>query len=262
MFFTLSKLFWFVVNPGNLLLLALVVGAVLSYRKAGVWLLRICTVAALFFAIVPVGAMINQHLENRFPADPKLPDKVDGIVILGGVLDPALSGERKKPQIGSAVERLIEGAQLAQRYPQAKVIFSGGSGNVFNPETREARFAPPLFAQLGLGDGRVVYDENARNTAENAIYSKALAKPAPGESWILVTSAFHMPRAVGVFRKAGWKVIPYPVDFSFGVNAKPGLMFNLVAGLANLNGALHEIIGLTAYWLTGKTDAWYPAPAQ
>jgi uncharacterized SAM-binding protein YcdF (DUF218 family) len=264
MFFTLSKLFWFVINPANMILVALSAGVVLSFgrfRKTGIWLLRIAAAAALVIAIVPFGTYVNRQLENRFPADPVLPEKIAGIVILGGVIDPTLSRQRGRPQIGGAVERLTVGAALAHRFPDAKVIYTGGSGDLFNPEAREAPFAAPLFTQLGLGLGRVIYEDQARNTFENATRSKAIANPAPGENWILVTSAFHMPRAVGVFRKADWPVIPYPVDFDAAADAMPQFRFSLVGGFSSLNAALREVIGLAAYRLTGKTDAWFPAPA-
>lgn len=265
MFFALSKLLWFLVNPGNLLMLALLASAGLSFtrrRTAAIWLLRAIALVTLFLAVVPLGAIMRQNLESRFPVGDGLPGDIAGIVILGGVINPRLSAESGIPQLNGSAERLTVGAALARRYPAAKVIFSGGSGDLFNPDVREAHYVAPVFTQLGLKADRVIYEDRARNTAENAYYAKEIANPAPGDNWILVTSAFHMPRAVGVFRKAGWDIIPYPVDFNASRNQLPDLTFNLVGGLSGFAGALHEFIGLTAYWITGRTDAWYPAPTK
>jgi uncharacterized SAM-binding protein YcdF (DUF218 family) len=263
MFFTLSKVLWAVFNPGNLLVLALLVAAFMSFgrrRNAALWVFRVAAVAMAFITVVPIGSTLCQHLENRFPADPNLPADIAGIVILGGAVAPAVSGGRSKLMYGSAIERLTVGAELAQRFPSSKVVFSGGSGSLFNPEAREAHIVQPIFSQLGIEAGRIIYEDRARNTAENAQFAKAAAKPAAGENWVLVTSASHMPRAVGVFRKAGWPVIPYPVDYEVGTKELPSLMLDFVGGLSTLKAALHEFAGLTAYWVTGRTDQWYPAP--
>jgi uncharacterized SAM-binding protein YcdF (DUF218 family) len=265
MFFTLSKVLWFLVSPDTLLLLALLLAALLSFTKKAAWsrfLLRLIAIAALLVATVPIGSYGVFRLENRFPANPALPAKVDGILVLGGVISAPLSAERQSPQLGGAVERITEAARLAQQYPYAKVIFSGGSGDPFNPEQREAHYAPPLFRQLGLPDGRVTYDDSARNTAENAAIMRDIAKPGSDENWVLVTSAFHMPRAVGTFRQAGWRVIPFPVDFSTGRTFQWQPTFSLRGGLSNLDGALHEFIGLWVYHLTGRSDSWFPGPAS
>lgn len=265
MFFTLSKVLWAVFNPGNLLVLALLAATFMSFgrrRHVALWVMRIAAVAMAFIAVVPVGNTLRQHLESRFPADPKLPADIAGIVILGGAVAPAVSGGRGKLMYGSAIERLTVGAELAHRFPGSKVVFSGGSGSLFNTETREAHIVQPIFKELGVEAGRIIYEDRARNTAENAKFAKAAAKPAAGENWVLVTSAFHMPRAVGVFRKAGWPVIPYPVDYEVGTKEPPPLMLDFVRGLSTLKAALHEFAGLTAYWVTGRTDQWYPAPKE
>ena len=182
------------------------------------------------------------------------------LIVLGGVLSPSLSAHRGEPQFGTAVERIIEGAALARRFPDAKVIFSGGSGDLFDPEAREAHHAKSVFQALGVSPARIVFEDRARNTYENAFYAKQIAKPGKGTAWILVTSAFHMPRAMGVFRKADWQMIPYPVDYTTRKSYSPALTFNLFGGIDRLASGLHEFIGLTAYWFKGYTDTLYPAP--
>jgi uncharacterized SAM-binding protein YcdF (DUF218 family) len=126
---------------------------------------------------------------------------------------------------------------------------------------KESDFAPGLMAELGIDPARVIFERDSRNTYENALYTKRLAEPGPDEVWLLVTSAFHMPRAVGVFRQAGWRVVPYPVDYQSGGLDHAGLGFDLVGGLDLIDLAVHEWLGLGAYRAFGWTDALYPGPA-
>ena len=153
-------------------------------------------------------------------------------------------------------------AALAEKYPRAKLVFSGGSGSLFYQYLKEADAVKPLLRQLGIDLKRMIFEKKSRNTAENAAFSYRLAKPEKGQVWILVTSAFHMPRAVGSFRKAGWEVIPYPVDYMTKEEADFPLQFNFANGLGSLGGALHEFLGLLFYWLDGKTDQMFPGPRQ
>lgn len=265
MFFSLSKIFWYVAEPGNLLLIFLLIGVALlwiGWRRAGLWLVTLAVLAGLFLAVVPIGPTLRAALENRFPAPKTLPEKVDGVVVLGGVIDQFVSEARKQTSINGAVERLTEFAALAKRYPQARLIFTGGSGVLGSQGLKEAHYVGPFLASLGLNPARVMFEDQSRNTAENARLSKDLAVPKPGEKWILITSAFHMPRAVGSFRKMGWSVIPYPVDYSTLGKGTAGFSFSLTGGLSSANRSIHEWVGLLFYKLTGRTNEIYPAPSQ
>lgn len=265
MFFALSKILWFFVNPGNVLLLFLVLGVLLlwtRWRRLGRGLVGTVAAAGLFLAVVPVGSWMFGVLENRFPPLSELPVRVDGIVVAGGVIDPVMSKDRGQAAVNGAVERILEMAKLAERYPRAKMVFSGGSGNLLNQELKEAPLVAPLLRRLGVDPGRVIFEDQSRNTVENAVFSRRLAKPKPGETWLLITSAFHMPRTVGSFRQAGWRVTPYPVDYrTRGQGALP-FRFNFIGGVASLNSALHEYLGLLFYWITGKTNELFPGPEQ
>ena len=263
MFFTLSKILWFVADPGNLLLIALVTGVALlatRWRRGGQRLLAVVAVAAVFVAVVPSGRWLVGVLEDRFPAMDEPPARVDGIVVLGGFVDPVLSAARGRAAIGGAVERLFAMAALAKRYPRAKLIFSGGSGSLIHQDKKEAHLIGPLLLELGVDPARVMFEDASRNTAENAEFSRRLAQPKSGETWLLVTSAFHMPRAVGCFRRAGWNVVPYPVDHVTAGESELPIQFDFASGLRALSAAVHEFLGLFFYWLGGKTDALLPAP--
>ncbi len=263
MFFFLSKVFWAVAAPGNLLLILLCagVGLLLAGRaQAGLWLTAAATAALLVVAVVPVGAWLMAPLEDRFARPDPLPARVDGIIVLGGMVDPGLSRRRGDPALNGAVERLIEFFALARRHPKARLVFTGGSGSLLEQQYREAAVARDVATRLGLPADRVVWERESRNTWENAVESRALVDPQPGETWLLVTSAFHMPRAVGVFRAAGWPVVPYPTDYRIDPadRRRPG--FDLTEGLSALNAATREWIGLVVYALTGRSSAILPAP--
>ncbi len=263
MFFSVSKILWFFANPGNLLLIGLCLGVVflwLGWRRAGRWLVTLSCVVGLTLAVVPVGKWMKRGLEDRFPQVSDLPSTVDGIIIAGGVVDPVMSKDRGQISIGSAVERITEGAALSRRYPHAKVVYTGGSGSLFFQEWKEAQVVAPLFQQLGVVSERIIFEDQSRNTFENAIFSKRIARPKDGETWLLVTSAFHMPRAVGSFRQAGWKIIPFPVDYSTRKDLNPPFHFNFTSGVGSFSWVLHEYLGLFFYWYDGKTDELFPGP--
>jgi len=263
MFFILSKVLWILADPGNLLLILLVIGTVLlwsPWRRAGRRLVSVTALVLLALAVFPVGANVFQSLENRFPPPTQLPDHVGGIVVLGGMIDQTVSVARGQPSINGAAERLTEFAVLARRYPDAKLIFSGGSGKLMAQDLKEADAVKPFLEALGMDMSRIVFEDESRNTHENAVYSKQLAQPVDGEAWILITSAFHMPRSVGCFREAGWSVIPYPVDYNTTGTDEIAPTFALIQGLSGASVAIKEWLGLMFYYLTGRTNALYPAP--
>jgi uncharacterized SAM-binding protein YcdF (DUF218 family) len=164
--------------------------------------------------------------------------------------------------VRGAPDRIIAAAALARRYPNARVVFSGGSANLVSNDAREADFAGAIFESLGIDKSRLIMERASRNTQENAEFSKALVKPKDGERWVLVTSAFHMPRSVGLFRKAGFAVEPYPVDWRVGGSDDLMAFSNVaVEGLGRTDLAVREWMGLIAYRLTGKIDELLPGPA-
>jgi uncharacterized SAM-binding protein YcdF (DUF218 family) len=242
--FVLSKLLWAVIAPGNLLFLLLVAGLV--WRRVLYTAVPLMAIVAVF----PIASWLALPLENRYPP-PAAPEHVDGIVVLGGVLDGALSAVRGQPVIGNAAERLTAAVALARRYPEARIVFSSGEGALLPQGYAEADASVAFFAELGVPGRRLVIERSSRNTWENATLSRELAKPQPGETWLLVTSAWHMPRAVGCFRKAGWSVLPWPVDY----RTNPGrvvLGFGLGEELAELDLVAKEWVGLAAYWAMGR----------
>lgn len=267
MFFMLSKVLWGLVQPETVFLLLLVGGTVLLWtgdrgRRLGRILLTAASAAAILVAVVPFGHVMTRMLENRFPplARSELPDRIGGIIVLGGVVDQFVTRSRGQLSLNGAAERLTEFVRLAKRYPDAPLIFTGGSGQLFGQELKEADSVAEFVRDFGLDPGRIQFENQSRNTAENAVLSKTALDPRDGRPWILITSAFHMPRAVGCFRKEGWPLLPYPVDFVYAAEFNPQMGFNFAGGLANLGHAIHEWLGLFMYWMSGRTDSPFPGP--
>ena len=164
-------------------------------------------------------------------------------------------------ELNEAGDRIVEALRLAKRYPDARVIVSGGIGQLFVNSEGDAAGAPRFFKAFGLSGPRFEYDGQSKNTWQNAVYSRELAKPKPGETWLLITSAFHMPRAVGCFRKAGFPIVPWPVDYRTREHEAFEVELDDVSGdMAATTLALKEWVGLAAYYMSGRTSALFPAP--
>jgi uncharacterized SAM-binding protein YcdF (DUF218 family) len=149
---------------------------------------------------------------------------------------------------------------LARRYPEARLVFTGGQGTFLQGSLTEADVARELWTAMGLPPGRVLYEDRSRNTHENAVLTRELAAPRPGETWLLVTSAQHMPRAMGVFRRAGWDPVAWPVNYTTGGTPRAWYDAPFPTRLNQFEGALREWVGLLAYRLLGRTGALFPGP--
>jgi uncharacterized SAM-binding protein YcdF (DUF218 family) len=264
MFFLLSKILGFFASPSNFIFTLGVLGVLLlptRFARAGRRLAATCLVVLAIIGISPLGNALILPLEQRFPAWDALRGAPDGIVVLGGAVTPDVASFRKVVALNEAAERMTATIELANRYPAARIIFTGGDSGVTSSQGSEAEAATLFFDHLGLAPGRVIMEDKARNTVENAVFSKALAMPKPGERWLLVTSAYHMPRAIGVFRAAGFAVEPYPVDWrTRGADAVSAPFATAGDGLRRTDTAVREWVGLAIYRLTGKTSALFPGP--
>lgn len=267
-FFTFSKVFGAIIQPLNAALILLLVAAVLAWMgkwRAGRALLTI-VVAGLFAVLVlPIGSWLLLPLEQRYPQLEPLPATVDGIVMLGGAQQPRLTHAHGQPAMNGRAERMTTFLALARRYPEAKLVFSGGSGDVTNQQIGERETVRLFLEQQGFDADRVVYETKSRNTFENALHTQALVPRKPGETWLLVTSAADVPRAMGVFAALGWTMIPVPCDYEalpFDKTAEAGWTpsFSLLESMAAIDHALHEWAGLLVYYVTGKTDRLFPGP--
>jgi uncharacterized SAM-binding protein YcdF (DUF218 family) len=235
MIYYVSKVFWLIAAPSNVLVLISTIAAlwaVLGRSKCAAWLAAAAACGLVIGAFTPIGLALTVPLENRFPFSPPDPQAPpDGIIILGG------SVMIKSPSI------------LSHAYPKTRLAFIGLS------TADVAR-----FDDLGGDPRRIMIEPQSRTTSEDALYSAALLKPKPSERWLLVTSAVHMPRAVGCFRLAGFQVEPYPLNSKTSRPDRFALFAIGPAALFQFDRAVKEWIGLVAYRLMGKTDALFPGP--
>jgi len=264
MFFVLAKILGFFTLPSNLLLSIGLVGLVLlctRFRRLASWLVVTSLMLIAVAGLSPLGNILILPLEQRFPPWDPSHGPPDGIVVLGGAITPDVSAARGVVAINEAGERITEAAVLARRYPNARIIYTGGSAALLSDRIAEAPFAVHELEALGIAHDRITAEEQSRNTVENAVFSRLIAQPKPGERWLLVTSAFHMPRAIAAFRAAGFPVEAYPVDWRTRGPIDATRPFgSLSEGLGRTDTAVHEWIGLLAYRLAGKTKELFPAP--
>lgn len=255
----LSKLFWFLARPGNLLLLILLIATLAAWLRPArgrgggrIWLTLVSAVL-LFVTFAPAYDWLARPLEERFPPPVNLPVQIEGVLVLGGIGQRQVSDQRKTLAVSEAAERLMVATALVRQYPGARLAIAGRG--------EDSLSLLAWFAAMGLESDRIAFETASRNTFENALFSHRKLQPEPGEVWLLVTSAQHMPRAVGVFRKLGWSVLPYPVDYqTTSLDTWTG--WPDVAGtLAGLGTVLKEWVGLLAYYLMDRTDQLWPAPA-
>ena len=251
---------WAFIAPETLLLFLLILSTGLlwtRYNKQGRILIGATVFIITLVSILPFSSWILRPLEDRFPIPKELPSVVDGIIVLAGAENVSVTAARGQPSVYDGGERLTTFAWLAHTYPDAVLLFSGGSGSLTEQKYKPADTARKIFNQIGLDSGRVTFESDSKNTEENALNSYALIKPIPGQRWILVTSAFHMPRAVGLFRKAGWNIIPYPVDFQ--TTKHFSLKFDF-REIGRLSLGIREWLGLFVYRAIGATLTLLPGP--
>lgn len=249
--YALLKATEFFLSPDNALVVLLGAGAALQWtrwRKVGLHITTASAGALLLLLVLPIGYWMVKPLEERYPR-PSLPARIDGILVLGGGLDPSIYATRGAASEDTVEGRLVAAAELARRYPEARLVFSGGTGAPQDepPETEAARL---VFSQIGIPQHRILYEDRSRNTWENFAYSRQLVHPRSDEAWVLVTSASHLPRAMLIARTLHWRLIPWPSDYA----TEPLIPIYSASGLARnldlLNVGLHEWIGIAAIDLT------------
>ncbi len=263
LFFVLSKLAWGLLSPINLIILVISLATILLFFNritAAKWLLFPTVVMSLIVLAYPVGDYLMQPLEARFSKPVDLPQDIDGIIVLGGGEDLKASLSWQTAELGNAGDRYFAAVKLAKQYPNLPIIFSGGNNFLrFQSSEKEGHIAYQILTNMGIEDKRIMIESQSRNTFENFQFMKTVL-PKPNGKYLLVTSAFHMPRSVGVARQNNIDVIPYPVDYRSNKASFRQLDFNLFEHLEVLEPAWREWIGLTVYYWTGKTSEWLPQP--
>lgn len=259
MLYLLAKLAKTLIAPANLLSLLLLIGGFASvspherWRTIGRRLCFLLGILLFFIGMLPVGAWMLAPLENRFP--PERPDRVDGIVLVGGDENPYMTENRKQASVRASARRYITFAGLAREYPKARLVYIGGDPSLTTPtKLTNADVARPLLKAVGVPLERVTFEDKSQNTYENARLGAALVKPKADENWLLITSAYHMPRAMQTFRKAGWHVYSAPTDYVTPKNVSFVVGFDVERNLGEMTTALYEYAGLLAYRVLGRID--------
>lgn len=261
--FVVSKLLLFVTQPLSWVVLLLMAGLVFlrtglrqSPQKAS-WGFTCVALACFVLVLQGWGVLPDagiRRLENTYPPQASPPDlkHFAGIVVLGGALDSAAVWEgRTQPALNGAAERMVAPLPLMQQHPHLRLLFTGGEGALFAQGLTEAQRADIFYQSMGLDPRRLILEDRSRNTFENAVLSAAIAGVDIQKPWLLVTSAWHMPRSMATFEKAGWNVTPYPVDFRTG-QSTAWSDYSLSDGASRWQLLLHEWLGLWVYQFTGR----------
>jgi uncharacterized SAM-binding protein YcdF (DUF218 family) len=267
MFFYLSKIFWLFAAPSNLIGLCLALAALfllLGLVRSGRRFAVAGCALYILTGFLPLGQILLRPLEDRFTRPAVLAQAPSGILVLGGGIDEQMGAARNTSELSESGGRMSEAAALAHRYPQAKLLFAGGSASLVGSKVTEASAAKRFFIEQGIDPSRILVEDKSRNTRENAENAKAIARPKSGDVWLLVTSAWHMPRSVGIFRDVGFKVTAWPADYSTHGTMRDWTRPNFEAsrGLKLTDRAVREWIGLIVYYVTGRSSALLPSPNQ
>ena len=270
MFFYLAKVLWFLLQPSTLIALLIAYGAILIWTGWARWGRRFVTVGAVLLLVAglsPLGNALILPLENRFPrANLDQPPPPTGFIVLGGAEDRLVGKARKAPT-------LERGGRADRRDGHARPQIPRGEDRLYRRRCwhplhlrRGGRRAlRRMLTDMGVARDRLILEAGARDTYENAVYLKTeldrLGLLGPGKRWVLITSAYHMPRAIASFRQAGFDVDAWPVDYRTRGRADLTRPFDKVSeGLRRVDVAAREWVGLLAYRLAGRTNSLLPAP--
>ena len=269
MFFYASKIIWFFIQPSGFCVFLIIIGLALSKTRWARWAKRMTATGAVLLALIafsPLGRLLITPLEDRFtlPQAGQL-DKLDlkGLVVLGGTVNMPITDARGAPALVSGAERIIEAVRLARRYESLKILLVGGPNTVLTNPTPDAEIVKKIMVDLGIPRGRIITEPRSRNTYQNAARTRELGLIRAGEEkqWLLITSAYHMPRAVGCFRQNGLNLTPYPVNYMTGGQKtlyKP--FYYAMDGITLTDLAVKEWLGLLAYRVSGRLSGLFPAP--
>jgi uncharacterized SAM-binding protein YcdF (DUF218 family) len=253
---TLSKLTSFIWDPGSWVILFVLLAVLLLRSRVELRKRlgrRSAILAVLLFIgfswVAPANYLISQlELEHSPPASMV---GFDGVIILGGAIVSPRTRDTYLPPLASAAERVVEPVALLAKYPQMRALFLGGDARITDQPAPEADAAKIHFERLGVDMSRMRFESLSRNTYENAMRGRDLAGIDANAKWLLVTSAWHMPRALATFQKSGWNVSAYPVDY-FAPASIQWFDFNTAAGFAAWELFIRESAGLLIYRGLGR----------
>ena len=250
--FVVSKLLSAITQPlfwlGLWWLLALLLLG--RWHRAGVRMLWAGLVALVLLGVQAIPDALLRSLESQYPAPDLGSAPFAGVIVLGGALgNPDSYQAHGQVPLNQSAERFTVPVGLMRRDPDLKLVFSGGEGRLLATGMAEAALAKVFFEEQGVDLSRVIFEDGARNTRENALNVAALLGEECRKPWLLVTSAWHMPRSMAEFEATGCNVTAYPVDFLTG-SATPLTEYSLAHSALRWQMALHEWLGRLVYGVT------------
>jgi len=255
MYFYISRLINWIIFNQILIILLLMIYFIISNNKFIKLYLKVIIISYIFFILLmPIGVLMLHSLEKSYIKDEMQINNIDGILVLSGTENIRLSNEYDQLYLGGSSHRITESLILQKKFPDAKLIFSGGSGNFFNKNVSDV-VANAFYREFSINYEDIIFESKSTNTYENFLYSKKIAKPNKDEKWLLVTSAFHMNRSIGIANKMGWEFIPYPVDFKTSKNFMNEIKnTSVIKNITSFQIATREILGIIVYALMGRTS--------
>ena len=259
MSFYVAKIFWLIINPFNILIilsLSTFLAYFLDFKKIKLISIFFLSISFIIFCILPTGNYLIYQLEKNFHdyADLSKIKKIDGIIIMGGSTNPYLSKIYNQTMFLSSAERMIEAKRVINKFPNAKIIFTGGSSKMINNKYKESSDAKKFFLQNKIDINNIIFEDNARNTFENILKSEKISNRNENEKWLIISSAYHLTRSINVAKKIGWNLQPYATDFQVPKKFRFYVSIDFFSNLASMQLATHEWIGILYYFFTGRTE--------
>lgn len=251
MLFTLQKVIWFLIMPPASLMLLIILGTIISRkrRKRGMTLVLAGTFLLYFLSLGPVADFLLRPLESAMPPVKALKAAADAVVVPGGgSVDRAWAGLAPVPN-SETLTRLVMGVELAKN-GSIPLVLCGGNGEPFATTLNDADCMAEAAYAMGMARSMVIVENRSRNTLENA---REVGKILKGKRIILATSAYYMRRAVAMFTKQGFTVIPAPTLYLVQTRkTTPALLIPRASNLANSSTALAEWLSLAWWKLRGE----------
>ncbi len=252
-FFFSRMMYWVLHNQVSIILVLIFFYLINKNKKIQFFLKRFLLAYILIIAIFPTGTLMLYSLESKYMYQINEFDNVDGILVLSGMENIRMTEEYGQFYLGGSESRIIESIRLQKKYPNARLIFSGGSGDHFSNNITSL-ISKQFYNEFSIEPEKIIFESQSTNTYENIINSKKLTKPTINEKWILITSAFHMHRSIDTAAKSKWELTPYPVDFKLSKDLLSEIIkFDILNNIENFQIASHEMLGIMVYKIMGRS---------
>lgn len=259
--FWLSKVLWAIFSPAHFAVFLLLASFIIQQRLIKLVLRGLVTAFFTIALIFPIGDWALLPLE-QCNSDQGMPMRVDGVLVLGGAVNISVSNARNAIAFNDAGERIFAMLKLIKQYPSAQFIYAGGSNSLKRVNLGEADYVRMFLDDMGAKPANMIFESKSRNTYEDAKETRDAYSLTPKQNWLLVTSAFHMPRTFGLFQKMGEKsetaFYPYTVDYKTPGKFKFEFKFDFLQTLLKLDTAAHEYVGLLFNSMMGRSNSFMP----